>query len=536
MARALIARLLVVLLLGSCVFPTEKDESVHVSLTPVRILFRGSDTIATAQAWQMTSASDSQPIANAVFVWSSSNPDVATVDGAGRVVGINSGTAIVTAAVANFDKAAKLGADTIRVASPLEIDSVLPKTVHYGEMLTIYGVSVDSIFSASLKGANLIRVPLGETTYANGTVRSRWWVPPPAHTDSLFFLGITGGNGVLGYVHGDTTTVVEQDLYEPNDIVPQLLNLDGPPPFPPLPTIIFANPALAFEPVVRPAVAGVDWYRLEQSGPRDLTVILTAPQVVGTFRTFLADSVVWDTTKKNFVLGPNAWTFGPGSHACHGAAFNVSEAIGDSTIMAFKALPAGTFEAVAVFTVPGRYGLTLIAGYQSEIPPDAHEDDNSCNAADALGPRPDPFRDSLLAIENPHAVDWTLFNSVGGAHQIRLHAFSSGNAQIDAKKDLDLYVIKVPTPGDTTVQVVFADTAPSPDVSKNNLTLPVGAYYAVVVDYAGVSTRYGLCMGPNGGSGKCATAFPASPPIATTRRKSAVRALAPRFVPAPSGP
>lgn len=89
-------------LLGGCVFPTERDAAVHVSLTRIKILFRGSDTIATAQAWQMT-GSDSQPIPNVVFVWSSSDPGVATVDGNGRLVGINSGTAIVTAAAANYD-------------------------------------------------------------------------------------------------------------------------------------------------------------------------------------------------------------------------------------------------------------------------------------------------------------------------------------------------------------------------------------------------------------------------------------------------
>jgi hypothetical protein len=535
-AKRLVTAVWGTVVLGSCVFPTEKDASVHVSITPIKVVFRGTDTVATAQAWQLTGTSDSQPISNVVFVWSSSNPSVATVDASGRIVGINSGTTVVTAAVANFDKNAQPAAATIRVANPLEIDSVRPKTVHYGEIVTIYGVSVDSIVSASLKGAGLIRVPLGDTVFANGTARSRWWVPPPAHTDSLFFLGITGGNGVLGYSRRDTITVLEQDLYEPDDTVPQVLSLDGPPPFPTLPTLIFANPALAFEPVVRPAVVGLDWYRLQQGGPRPLTVILSASQVAGTFVTFLTDSVVWDTPTQNFVLGPDAWTFGIGSHACHGLDFKPSEAVGDSTILAFKAVPAGTLDAVALFSVAGRYGLTLIAGYQSEIPPDAHEDDNSCNAADALGPRALPFRDSLLAIENPHAVDWTRFTSAGGSHQIRLHAFSSGNSQIDAKKDLDLYVLKVPIAGDLAVQVVMADTSPSPDVFRT-VTLPAGSYYVVVLDYAGVSTRYGLCVGPTGSG--CGTAFPASPPmppLPTIRRESAVPAFAPRLVPAPRRP
>ena len=139
--------------------------------------------------------SDSQPIPNVVFVWTSSDPSIATVDAAGHVVGVKSGTVTITAAAANFDKGALAGVDTLRVAAPLEIDSVRHKVVRYGEILSVYGVSVDSIFSASLHGAALIRVPFADTVFPSGTARSRWWVPPPARTDSLFFLGITGGNG-----------------------------------------------------------------------------------------------------------------------------------------------------------------------------------------------------------------------------------------------------------------------------------------------------------------------------------------------------
>ena len=212
---------------GTCVFPTERDASVHVSLTPVYILFRGNDTVVTARAWQMVGSADSQPISNVVFVWTSSDPSVATVDNVGHVVGVKSGTVVITAAAANFDKQARAATDTLRVAAPLEIDSVRPKTVRYGEILSIYGVSADSIVSASLHGAALIRVPFGDTVFPSGTARSRWWVPPPARTDSLFFLGITGSSGVLGYVHGDTTTVIERDLFEPDDTVPRLLDLDG---------------------------------------------------------------------------------------------------------------------------------------------------------------------------------------------------------------------------------------------------------------------------------------------------------------------
>ncbi len=507
---------------GSCVFPTEHDAAVHVSLTPMHVLLRGKDSTAKARAWQMIGPGDSALIPNVVFVWSSSDPNVATVDPAGHVVGVNSGTVIITAAAANFDKQARSATDTVRVSAPLEIDSVRPKTVKYGQILSVYGVGVDSIFSATLSGAALIPVPFSDTVFARGTARSKWWVPPPAHTDSLFFLGISGGNGIFGYVHGDTTKVTERDIYEPDDTTPQVLNLDAPPPFSQTPSLVFFNPALAFETLKRGEKSGSDWYRLTQAETRDLTIILTAPQVAGTFVTYLTDSLGWNSAAQTFTIGRDSWTFGPGLHACHGIGFKTSEAVGDSTIVAFKGLKAGSLDAIAIYGAAGRYGLGIVAGYQSELPADAHEDDNSCNAADLRTPiQAVPFRDTL-AIENPHDIDWIRFTvPVLGSYQFRLHAFPGTHP--DSLKDLDLYVMKVPNPGDVALQVVLADTSSGSDVNQTVAALAAGSYYAAVLDYAGTATTYELCVGAAGLGPCAAAAFPAPP----ARLPRSVRVRAP---------
>jgi Big-like domain-containing protein len=535
-AGRLVVVLFTAVIVGTCVFPTERDSSVHVSLTPVYILFRGNATVVTARAWQMVGPMDSQPISNVVFVWTSSDPSVATVDNAGHIVGVKSGTVIITAAAATFDKAARAASDTLRVAAPLEIDSVRPKTVKYGEMLSIYGVSVDSIVSASLHGTALIRVPFEDTVFPSGTARSRWWVPPPARTDSLFFLGITGGNGILGYVHGDTTTVIEEDLYEPDDTVPYTINLDAPPPFAAYPTILVYNPALAFEALKRPALIGADWYRLRQASARDLTIILTAPHIAGAFFTYLTDSLAWDGT--NFIGGPNAWSFGPRSHNCHGLPFAPNEALGDSTIVAFKNLPAGSLHAIAVYSAPGRYGLRVIAGYQSELPPDKHEDDNTCNAADLRDTVQVSGTASLrdtLTIENPHDVDWIRFHYTAPLFtntQVRMHAFPGVHP--DSLKDLDLYVVKVPQPGDPALQIVMLDTLAGSEVNKTG-SLATGDYYLVVVDFAGTTTRYEVCVGTLNlvGIGSCNTGWPSPQAVPHRPRGSSSRpaALDPRLVP-----
>ncbi len=511
--------------LATCVYPTERDDAVRVSITPIHILFRGADTVATARAWQMVGPGDSLQIANVVFVWSTSAPNVATVDPAGRIVGITSGTAIITAAALNFDKRQLAAADTVRVSAPIEVDSIRPTTVRYGEMLTLYGIGADSIFQATLRGAPLIPNLFADSTYATGAQRRRYWVPFPARTDSLAIIGIYNGSGVFGFVRGETTKVVERDLYEPDDTAPQPLDLDAAPPFAPAPALVFFNPALAFEPLRRDEKTGADWYRFRQAEARDLTIILTAPQIAGTFSTYLTDSLGWNGT--SYVTGKDAWTFGPGSHACHGLAFAPPQAVADSTIVAFKHLAAGTLDAIAVYTTPGRYGLGVIAGYQSELPADAHEDDNSCNAADLRDTLQAPFRDTLT-IENPHDVDWIRFHYTNGglttSAQVRLHAFPG--AHPDSLKDLDLYVIKVPQAGDAALQVMLADTAAGSDVNRT-ASLATGDYYLAVVDFAGTATTYEVCVAVQQllVSGFCGTGFPAPPaaspgrgPLRVTRR------------------
>src|SRR5206468_6643733 len=58
------------------------------------------------------------------------------------------------------------------------------------------------------------------------------------------------------------TNVLKDDIFEPNDSVPSLIDLDqgGPWPGTLLAPILFTNPALAFEPVDR-ATLGMDWFR-----------------------------------------------------------------------------------------------------------------------------------------------------------------------------------------------------------------------------------------------------------------------------------
>src|SRR2546426_7217582 len=80
---------------GTCVYPTEHDADVHVSVTPLPILIRGDNAAAAARAWQLLGTGDSAEITNISFVWSSDNSAVATVDPNGPIAGIQSGTTTI---------------------------------------------------------------------------------------------------------------------------------------------------------------------------------------------------------------------------------------------------------------------------------------------------------------------------------------------------------------------------------------------------------------------------------------------------------
>ncbi|MGH7547065.1 MAG: Ig-like domain-containing protein [Gemmatimonadales bacterium] len=532
---AALAVLLTSLTLDTCVFPTERDDAVHVSIEPLPVLIRGTDIFATARAWQILAAGDSQQLANVSFVWSSNDPLTATVDGDGHIVGIKSGTTMIRARAANFDKRSVAGAIALRVSAPLEIDSVRPQTVLYGQTVTVYGVGVDSLFQLSLGEGVLIPYFFTNTRNAAGYAQNTLWVPPPARTDSLFFIG----NGVFGFSK-DTVRVIRRDFYEPNEVSPDLIDLETSRPFPGtfLNFLLFLNPALAFEQLPRDVVQGADWYRLSQTTQRDLTIVVNS-DVPGTFQTFLTDSLGFRLSDSTYFIGQDSWTFGPQSHACHGAAFDPKEAPAESTVVALKDFPAGALDAIAVYTQPGRYALSVAEGYAvtgKGIVRDSHEEDDYCNAADAK-PEVLPFRDTLT-IDNPHDVDWFRFSFPGGLQSLRVRTEALSSAAADSN-DIDLYVLNVPSPGDPTVNPVATSARAGSSEDVQLVTLPAGDYYAVVVDFAGIPTRYSLCIGLGT---SCNSSFPAPPAAdlqASVTRRARLEATrpprGPRMAPLGSG-
>ena len=510
---------------ATCAFPTDKSDKVLVTLEgPSQVVLRGQEMSVHARAWRVIGP-DTQPITNVAFAFGTGSSTTATVqnDGGGyaTVTGVNSGNVHVTARAISFEQAPE-GDLLLRVSNPLEVDSVRPKLVRFGDTITVYGVGVDSIFIAFLDNATQFDYPLPgilstRTRDSLGFSTATFWVTPPAHTDRLSFIG----PGVFGNAP-DTTKVIPLDVLEPNEVAPRTINLEAPPRIPATPQILFLNPALAFEPLKRDSLA-VDWYRFTQTKTRDLTIILSAPEVRGTFSTFLSDSLAFvpasGPNPATYKIGPNSWTLGPGSHACKGFAFEPAETQPESTIVALRGMPPGGLHALALYSQPGRYGLAVFEGYVTSdpnVPRDAHEEDDFCDAADARGLAVTlpggTFRDTLT-IDNPHDIDWIRFR-VTSLTTATIKIASVTSATTVDSSDIDIFLLTVPGGGASSSLDVLARSDSAGSTEAISTALTPGDYYLVAVDYQGVPVAYDVCISSSG-----CLAFPSRPVAARATKR-----------------
>ena len=469
------------------------DQSFVTIASASPVVLRGGQIELTAKLWTRTSPGDSAEVRNAELVWSSDNPTVATLTAKDNnttiATGVNSGIVQIRAVATGFQGATP-AAFPLRVANPLEIDSMRPSVVRYGEKVTMYGVGVNTLFLAAMQGATLLPDTFSTSVGTGGVGQMSFWVPPPATSGHAVVL--SPGQIVVA---SDSTTVLPRDLYEPNDTTPSVIDLSTGP-FPTLPQVRFYNPALAFEKRDRADSLGVDWYRLTGApAGRDLTFIFGAPTFQNAHLTFLASPV----NSADSVSAPG-WTIGSGLYYCKNHQFKVKEQPADSLIIALKNVPAGDMDLISLFFVSGRYGLAVIDGYLTSDPaigPDRFEENDNCEFADRNFADPathidlsSPFSEALT-IDNPHDIDWFRFR-VPGAVPRAVHFQTTPPAAPAGTNtgDVDLYVFPVPV--DTSALAISSSRTTGSNESLN-LVLNPGDYYMVVTDFAGTPTRYSLC-------------------------------------------
>lgn len=479
----------------ACSDSTEALNQAYVTISsPSPVVLRGDQIELTARLWARTSPGDSVEVRNAELIWSSDDPTLASITAKDNnttiATGVNSGTVQIRAVATGFQGAAA-ATYALRVSDPLEIDSIRPAVVRYGEKVTMYGVGVNSLFFAALQGATLLPDTFSVTAGAGGIGQLSFWVPPPATSGQVLVL--SPGQIVLA---PESTTVVEEDLYEPNTSAPQTIDLSAGP-FPTLPAVRYYNPALAFEDLGRNDTLGVDWYRLTGiTAGSDLTLIFMAPTFSSAHLTFLGATV----NDADSVSAPG-WTIGSGLYYCKDHAFKVDEQPAESLIVALKNVPAGSMDFMSLFVLPGRYGLAVVDGYITSNPAigfDRFEENDNCEYADRNFADPatrvdlaSPFSEALT-VDNPHDVDWIRFQVPGLVPQlVTFKTAPPANAVGPKAGDVDLYVLGIPVAG-SPLDVRGSSRTQGSNESLT-LTLDPGEYYMVVTDFAGHPARYSLC-------------------------------------------
>jgi len=503
-----------------CLFPADHSAQLRVELDSVPELFLRDSVRFTARV--LTAAGDSVP--GAVVSFTSSQPTVLSVGAAGEGLAVGVGQATVTASALAFAGATPATAD-VRVRGLLEIDSVKPPQVRFGDSLHVFGVGLnpDSLFTMSLGGVELSAAQyLAADPKKPGRVgRLSLWVRPPAERFSTLTLVSFAG----GVVFPDTIGVLQRDRYEPNDTTPS--NLGGIPSG-------FYNPGLAFEAGGRADVAQpADWFTFTNATVTDRTIIVSSEFVgAATFSVFITDSLGWRSGQ--YVVGSRSWTIGPQTYLCSGKSVTrngqpvvLKEQVFPITIVSLAGLPAGTYHVLVPYLAPAQpraYQVLISSSYQSSLPRDATEENDYCDVAKPIT----ATATTPLSIDNPHDIDWYRFSvTTAGVVQFTATGGKALNPNLP-DPDLDLYLIRsfpdsrVSPPLDSLVLVAAAQT----DGSTETLSAPVlpGNYFLVVVDFAGSPATYTL-----------ASTIPPAPPLAppqpedaaTARRREASQAASP---------
>lgn len=477
------------------------------------VVVRGEKVALQARALRLD-GTDSVEIKNIRFAWTTSDPTRATIVGddfgGAELTGVNTGPVAVAATAVAFE-GASVGYFQMRVANFLEIDSVRPATVKWGQKLKVYGVGVRNLFIADL-GAPLIPDTLTFQGDPQGLGVMEFWVPPPARTNQLFVLG----PGVFTTVP-ETTTVDTVDLYEYNDTIPAAINLDGPAQYPQLPNVLFYNPALAFEEPDRATTTiAFDWYRFNRADvSRPLTFILKPGGIADSAGLFmvLGDSIFFSGFHS--VVNPTWFITSAGRYWCDKGVIDVDLRRPDSLIVALRRRPLYTptrtkLDMLAFYSQAQRHAVTIVDGYlvtDSRIQPDKFEENDICIFADtnynALPTQihvnsnnvlTSVFNDSTLTIDNPHDLDWYKFHVTQAlltdSTMIRVRSRPFPPGLID-RSDLDLYVVRSATASSFSY---LAQVSSPGSRDSTRLLLTTGDYYLAVFDYAGEASRYSLCI------------------------------------------
>lgn len=487
-------------LLLACFVPTDDSDSLVVTVvSPASTLIRGTTLRVRAEAWHRTAEGSGAEAATASFRFSSDSQSIATVenqpDGSAIVTGVNTGRTVIRATPVDY-RNAEPGLLVLRVTNTVEIDSVVPDTVRYGDQLVVYGVGLDRIARVSLGEVNLIPDSAGIAAQRGGEGQARFWVPYPATTGRVLAVAAEGFSAPAAR----STVVVPASTFATPDGSAALVGLDGSADQPG--GVLFANPALVFLP--QDSIG--PYFRFTRSDTtRAMSIVIsTSEPVVQSLQPFVAPA----TGNAAFVASDlPPWSIGLDRQYCKRALLITAPGLDFGSrpatlVRAFAGLPAAALDMVVQGGSPGRYGIEVVDGYLTgdpRIAPDRLEENDYCAGADDPAKRlvlTEP-RAERLTIDNPYEVDWIRFTVPGDPDVPELLTIRTAARPLSATdaSDLALHVTPIDSfLGEETVSdwIAEADVPGSEEI----LTFEAvpGDYYLAVTDGAGVVTPYSLCM------------------------------------------
>jgi hypothetical protein len=489
----------------ACAFPTDESRGVFVTIdAPTGVLVRGDSIVLVAHAWQRDADGRQLPLEAVSFHWFSPESSVVAVhdrhDRSAVVFGLNTGTADVFAAPLDY-QSAEAGLLALRVTNTVEIDSVVPDTVRYGQQLTLYGTGLGLISRVLLGGAKLVPDTASFVGDSLGTGRERFWVPYPASSDQAIAIAQEGFSSPAA----DSTFVIPRDVYDsPDGGAPPEIRLDSSPG--PESPVLFSNPALAS---IGASTRTLHFIREDTA--RALTFVVTSYAADQLPFVAVLSSQPWSLIQP----GPASWASGIEHQFCKTVQVTTPEVAQSflpfTSVQALAAAP-GRDIYLNVFetqNVAGRFGIQVLDGYRTTdplIPADRFEENDECVSADARFADPAtridafPFADTLT-LDTPFDVDWIRFKvPVEGSDTaprvvtIRTRARPFGAAD-SSDLDLALYRVSDMVLGFDEVTSLSSSDQPGSSEALVSELSPGEEYYLLVLDGAGVATRYSLCIG-----------------------------------------
>ncbi len=163
---------------SGCVYPNERSEELRVVIDSIPDLLRGETFQLSATVVDAAGV----PLENAEVSFLSMD-SLSVVDAGGSLVAVSEGTTEIVATSLEFAGAAP-ETGLVRIHDLIEIDSLRPAVLRFGDTLQLYGTGLDPerLFAVTVGGAEVIvksYTPLSPDDpqrFGRLTV----WVPPPA--------------------------------------------------------------------------------------------------------------------------------------------------------------------------------------------------------------------------------------------------------------------------------------------------------------------------------------------------------------------